>query len=255
MLIVVGITAFLTAALTLFSGFGLGSLLLPAFAVFFPLPVAVAATAVVHLLNNLFKAAMLGRHAQWRVVLAFGIPGAVAAFFGAWALRGLTGHAPLATWQLFERECAVTPDGLAIGGLILAFALFELHPTARKVGFAPRWLPLGGVLSGFLGGLSGHQGALRSAFLLRLSLPKEAYIGTGVMCAVIIDLVRLTEYARGGLAPLTDAWDAVAVGTASAFVGSYLGRKLLRKVTMRAIHLLVGWLLVALGASIAAGLV
>jgi len=57
---IVALVALVAAALTLFSGFGLGSLLLPAFALFFDLDVAIAATAVVHLLNNLFKTGMLG---------------------------------------------------------------------------------------------------------------------------------------------------------------------------------------------------
>jgi hypothetical protein len=35
------------SGLTLFSGFGLGTVLMPAFAVFFPVPTAIAATAVV----------------------------------------------------------------------------------------------------------------------------------------------------------------------------------------------------------------
>lgn len=41
----IGLTAFLVSGLTLFSGFGLGTVLMPAFALFFPLPVAIAATA------------------------------------------------------------------------------------------------------------------------------------------------------------------------------------------------------------------
>ena len=47
--------ALLVSALTLFSGFGLGTLLMPAFALFFPIEVAVAATAIVHLANNIFR--------------------------------------------------------------------------------------------------------------------------------------------------------------------------------------------------------
>lgn len=42
------------AGLTLYSGFGLGTLLLPVFALFFPVQVTVAAVAVVHLLNNFY---------------------------------------------------------------------------------------------------------------------------------------------------------------------------------------------------------
>lgn len=58
-------TAFVASGLTLFSGFGLGTVLLPAFALFLPVPAAIAATAVVHLLNNLFKGGLVGRNADW----------------------------------------------------------------------------------------------------------------------------------------------------------------------------------------------
>ena len=44
--LIVCITALLASGLTLFSGFGLGTVLLPAFAIFFPIEVAVAMTAV-----------------------------------------------------------------------------------------------------------------------------------------------------------------------------------------------------------------
>ena len=57
--IALAVAAFGTSLLTLFSGFGLGTLLLPAFAFFLPLEVAVASTAVVHAANNLFKVGLL----------------------------------------------------------------------------------------------------------------------------------------------------------------------------------------------------
>ena len=53
--ILIPIVALLASALTFFSGFGLGTLLLPAFALFFPVDVAIALTAIVHFLNNTFK--------------------------------------------------------------------------------------------------------------------------------------------------------------------------------------------------------
>lgn len=62
--IIICIVAIIVSALTLFSGFGLGTVLMPAFALFFPLPVAIAATAVVHLANNIFKAILVGKKAD-----------------------------------------------------------------------------------------------------------------------------------------------------------------------------------------------
>ena len=137
----------------------------------------------------------------------------------------------------------------------------SLNPQAdrstliRRVSFDQRYLPLGGALSGFLGGLSGHQGALRSAFLLRQGLSKEGYIGTGILCAVLVDVARIPTYGASSFAQLQEWWPAVLGGTLAAFTGSYLGRRLMHKVTLDAVHLLVGWLLVALGAAIAVGIV
>ena len=69
----------LASGLTLFSGFGLGTILTPVFALFFPVTTAVAMTAIVHLANNLFKIGLVGRDADWRVVARFGLPAALAA--------------------------------------------------------------------------------------------------------------------------------------------------------------------------------
>jgi uncharacterized membrane protein YfcA len=63
-LFVVCFAALVASALTLFSGFGLGTLLMPVVALFFPLDLAIAMTAMVHLANNLFKIGLLGRKAD-----------------------------------------------------------------------------------------------------------------------------------------------------------------------------------------------
>lgn len=84
------VVAMLASGLTLFSGFGLGTLLMPASAVFFPLEVAAAMTAVVHLANNLFKRILLGRHADRAALLRFGLPSAAGALLGAVLLVGLS---------------------------------------------------------------------------------------------------------------------------------------------------------------------
>jgi hypothetical protein len=126
--------ALVASAMTLFAGFGLGTMLLPAFALFFPLELAVAATAVVHLANNLIKVSLLGRHADRTVLRRFGLPAIIAAISGARLLTDLSGAEPLATWTLGARVCHVTPIGLMIGGLMAIFALWDLVPLHRNVG-------------------------------------------------------------------------------------------------------------------------
>jgi len=76
--VLIGIVSLIASCLTLFSGFGLGTILLPIFALFLPVSVAVAATAVVHAANNILKVVLLGRFADFRIVLKFGVPAIIA---------------------------------------------------------------------------------------------------------------------------------------------------------------------------------
>src|SRR4030042_2061762 len=91
--LVICLAAFLASGLTLFSGFGLGTLLLPVMAVFFPIDIAIALTAIVHFLNNLFKLALLGRHADRAALWRLGLPAICAALLGAPMLLGVS-HLP-----------------------------------------------------------------------------------------------------------------------------------------------------------------
>jgi uncharacterized protein len=47
-IVIIAVVAAFASALTLYSGFGLGTILLPAFALFFAAPLAVATTGIVH---------------------------------------------------------------------------------------------------------------------------------------------------------------------------------------------------------------
>jgi uncharacterized protein len=252
--LLVCLVALIASGLTLFSGFGLGTLLLPAFALFFPLPAAVAMTAVVHLANNLFKLGLVGRHANLNAVLRFGVTAIPAAWLGALWLGRLGTEAPLLRWSLAGGEFTVTPVGLCIGGLLIAFAVLEALPATSGFNFHPRWLPLGGALSGFFGGLTGQQGALRSAFLIRAGLSKEAFIGTGVALACLIDLVRIPLYSKHFEAIGSQAGLVIAA-VVSAWAGAYFGAKLLPKVTYAAVQRVVAALLVLAGVLIAGGVV
>ncbi len=258
--IFIAAVAFAVSFLTLFSGFGLGTLLLPAFALVFPLDVAVAATAVVHLFNNIFKVGLLYHHAVPRVLVRFGVPAVLAAFVGAAILAGLAGQEPLLTWHLGPREAVVTPISLVMGLLILTFATLDLAPRMKSVRFDPRWLPLGGTLSGFFGGLSGHQGALRAAFLAPLELSPAAFASTQAVLATMVDASRLLIYGAAFLAgrmagvSTRSQWALVGVATFSAFGGALLGRRLLPKMTVGMVRMITGYLLLLIGAGMASGL-
>ncbi|OGX38976.1 MAG: hypothetical protein A3C53_03645 [Omnitrophica WOR_2 bacterium RIFCSPHIGHO2_02_FULL_68_15] len=248
-ILLLGTATAVAAGLTLFSGFGLGTLLLPVFALFVPMPAAVALTAVVHLLNNLFKLALLGRHADRRVVWRFGAPALVGAWVGARWLIALDDLPALATYQLFGAAREVLPVNAVVAGLMMVFALAELRPAATPSTAGPWVLPLGGVVSGLFGGLSGHQGAFRSAALAAYGVSKETFLGTGIVIACLVDTVRLTVYGGRVMTEVGAHGPLVAVAVASAFGGVWVGARLLPHVAMPAIRRLVaiGLILIAVG--------
>jgi uncharacterized membrane protein YfcA len=246
--------ALVASGLTFFTGFGLGTLLLPAFAVFFPVEIAVALTAVVHFLNSLFKLALVGRRADLDVAIRFGLPAIIAALAGAQVLVWLSDLPPLVSYGLAGHRFEVTPVKLAMAVLMVLFAALEVFPGMKGISVPPRYLPLGGLLTGFFGGVSGHQGALRSAFLLRAGLSKEAFIATGVVIAAVVDLARLGIYVEGIIAlNLKENTPLLAAGVASAFMGAIIGNRLLAKVTLQAIELAVAALLVVVALGLGSG--
>lgn len=258
-MLAVAFAALFAAGLTLYSGFGLGTLLLPVFALFYPVEVAVAATAVVHGANNVFKVALVGRFADLNVVLKFGLPAILAAVAGASLLGVLAGAHRDLDWRLAGLAGTTTPLKLTMGALMLLFAAFELLPRFRALQFDRRYLPVGGVLSGFFGGLSGHQGALRAAFLVKTGLSTEAFVGTSSVIGLLVDLVRIATYAvlilwAGGSLELPEgSGPMLTAGILAAFTGVLVGKRYLHKVTMGAVQALTGTLLLLIAVLLGSG--
>lgn len=255
-LIAVILAAFLASMLTFFSGFGLGTILLPVFAIFFPVDVAIALTGLVHFANSLFKITLVGKNADRQVLFRFGVPAILASFAGAWLLLRITSMPTLFDYQLFNQTFEVTPVKLVVAILLLIFSLLEVIPSVQRLQFSREKLPLGGLLSGFFGGLTGIQGAVRSAFLIRSGLSKEAYIGTGVVIASLVDFTRLSVYAtRFKEAALHEHLVLIIAGIAAAMTGAILGNRLLKKITLRLIQVIVAIMLFLIAIALGMGLI
>ena len=106
--LIICLAAFLGSGLTLFSGFGLGTILVPVFAIFFPIEIAIALTAIVHFLNNIFKLNLLGKLADKFTVLRFGVTAIFSAFLGAYVLTLLTGMQPIFQYSISNKTFVVS---------------------------------------------------------------------------------------------------------------------------------------------------
>ena len=255
-LLIISITALLASLLTLISGFGLGTLLMPVVAIFFPIDIAIAVTAIVHLANNIFKILLLGRHANFAVVLKFGGPAIIFAWFGAVVLGWLADLEPVFEYSLAGHNFAVSPVKLTVGMLILSFIYIELSKIFEANTVDKKYLPLGGTISGFFGGLSGHQGAFRSMFLIKLGLSKESFIATGVTLAVLVDITRISVYGFDMAITAEDIdWPLVVTATLAAFVGAFIGRQLIHKMTIKGVQVAVSIMLIIVSAGLIGGII
>jgi len=251
---IIAAVAMLASVLTFFSGFGLGTLLTPVFAIFFPIELAIALTGVVHFVNNIFKLGLVGRHAVGKILLRFGVPAVIFAWLGAKVLVSLSDLQPLFTYAAFGNTFLIMPVKLIIAILLIFFAIADLFPLFEKWKFGEEKLPLGGALSGFFGGLSGNQGAFRSAFLIKLGLSKEAFIGTSVVIACFIDLTRLSVYStRFYSAGLQENLQLVVIASLAAICGAVIGNRLLKKITIDFIQKTVAVLLILIALALGLG--
>ena len=142
---------------------------------FYPPEVAIALTAMVHLLNSAVKS-ILNRRVNWGIVLSFGIPSVLCSLLGS-MLLSILALKPLIIFDLTHGNLThpVQLLSIIVGGLMMIFAVIEFTMKKTEVSF-PMWL--GGVFSGFFGGLSGHQGALRSMFLIKRMKEIKEFVAT-----------------------------------------------------------------------------
>jgi uncharacterized protein len=254
-LVLIGLVSLGAAILTFFSGFGLGTILLPVFLVFFPIEMAVALTGTVHLLNNLFKLFLTYTHIHYRTAFIFGIASIPAALFGAYILDNLPESTVFKTWSVNDHTFSITLPNMIIGGLLVIFAFLEKLKLSFKNPSSAVVLSGGGILSGFFGGLSGHQGALRTAFLVNALKSKEALIATGVLIACMVDVTRLPVYYKNGFdGDFKTALPYLSAAVFPAFLGAWLGSKFLKKSTYGFVQLIVTIALVLFGLALMLGL-
>lgn len=254
--IIICLTALVISFLTLFTGFGLGTILLPVFALFFTVETAVAMTAVVHLSNNLFKLVLVGRKVERSIFLKFVLPGVISAFAGALLLTFFAELPVITIYMIGDREFQITVLKIVIGILLIGFAFIELLPRFANIKFDKKWLPLGGAVSGFFGGLSGHQGALRSAFLSKAGLDNESFIAAGVVSSVLIDITRISVYASNiSIINKNTDWILVSAAIIAAFIGAYAGSRIIKKLSIKFIQILVGTMLILVGCFLIIGLI
>ncbi|MBI2906962.1 MAG: sulfite exporter TauE/SafE family protein [Chloroflexi bacterium] len=223
--------AFLVATVVTMTGFGLGTSLTPIFALVYQTHIAVMLVAVVHFLNNVFRLGLFRRHVDFTLIKRFGVLSIAGALVGA-LLQG-----------------TIQSDWLKVllGVVLIVIGGIELAPGGSGWRFPPRFDQVGGLLSGLVGGLLGNQGAVRSAYLVNYNIPKESFIATATLIAIFIDSTRLPIYFLTQWDGIVGAWPLLLSVTICAYAGTYVGSKLVGRVSQAAFKRLVNAMVVFLG--------
>ncbi|MBI4353858.1 MAG: sulfite exporter TauE/SafE family protein [Candidatus Omnitrophica bacterium] len=206
--------AFVAEVIGTMAGFGAATVLTPIASLFMDIKTAIAVVACFHLFGNASRIMFFHRHINWNMVVRFGLPGIALSFIGA----------QIAAW--------LSADSLrlVLGGFLVLYALAEaFRATALRVPATTPTLLIGGIGSGFVAGVIGTGGAIRSACLLAFGLPKEAYIGTSAVIALCVDATRVPVYLTQQFIPsllVPVMWSLTVVAFSGSFVGQWLVRRI-----------------------------
>ena len=223
--------AFVAEVIGTMAGFGAATVLTPIAACFMDIKTAIAVVACFHLFGNGSRLLFFGRHIHWRTWAQFGITGVLASLAGA----AVTAQLPSSMVKL------------AFGAFLLLYVALSSDSVSRwQLPSKPATLVGGGILSGFVAGLIGTGGAIRSACLLVFGLPKEAYIGTSAAIALMVDATRLPVYVAERFIPARMV-PVLASLMAVAFAGAWVGQRLIRRISSAAFRRFVLIMLALMG--------
>jgi uncharacterized membrane protein YfcA len=252
----IAVIGFFASLIAFFSGFGLGTVLLPVFAIFLSPTTAVIAVAIVHGATSLLRTILLRKHVDFEVTTRFGIPAMISALIGATLLSLITGWPAFFHYEIFHIKAQISVVKLLLSLLIAGFALHEIWPKSlSKKPPTNKDLTRGGLISGFFGGLSGHQGAFRSSVLTTFLHSSSKFVSTNAAIGLMVDLARLITYAfflwlgTYKIDYQSKAFFLVASGIIGSFIGTLIGKKFIKHISMNFIRYLVlaGMIIIALG--------
>jgi uncharacterized membrane protein YfcA len=229
----VAIAGLVAGGVAAVSGFGIGSLLTPVLALQLDTRLAIAAVAVPHLIGTAQRFWTMRRSVDRRLLLEFGITSAAGGLVGA-LLHG----------RLNSKTLTVL-----FGWLLVFTAAAELTGWMRRVhwGRSVGWIA--GAVSGFLGGLVGNQGSIRTAGLLAYDVSPRVFVATATTVALIVDGARMPVYLATQGREVAALWPLLSVASCGVVIGTAVGTRILPRLRTTIFRRSVAILLAALGAT------
>lgn len=212
--------------------FGSSVFFVPVAGYFFDFHAVLGITAVFHLSSNLVKIGLFRKGINWKLVFQIGIPAIIFCSAGAW-LTNFVDSKPLQIGL-----------GIFLTITALVFLIFKtLVIKATGVNAVT-----GGAASGFLAGFFGSGGPVRGLTLTAFNMPKEIFIATSAFIDLGIDLSRSAIYFQNGFI-LKEHIPYILILVGVAFIGTWIGKKILEKIPAQQFRTLVLVLILIIGIS------
>ena len=181
---------------------------------------AVAVVAVVHGAHNAGKFAALRESVDFEAFRRYGV----------WLVLGAILGAAL------QNEVPQKPLLALIGAFLVSLPLLSMSEGWTGYRIPEANDSLGGFGSGFMGGLTGHQGALRAMFLTRRLPDKMTYASTASVLALCVDLSRVPVYLLFRYDEMSQHAALTLVLVISALIGVRVGKTWLERLKSEWIH-------------------
>lgn len=233
LLVVSGLAASILAAVT---GFGGAAVLLPVLAFVFGARDAIPILTFAQLVGNASRVVLNRKELDLQVVKWFAMGGVPLGLFGGW----LFAKAPLGFLHQLLGVFLI---------LMVIFRIFKrriIGESKEHRSFNVRWFGVIGAASTLLSALVGSVGPLMAPLFLAYGLMKGAYIGTEALATVVMHVSKLVAYGSTDLLNLQIAAVGVMLGGV-LFVGSYIGKKIVDRVSEKTFVLIIEITLVAAG--------
>ncbi len=222
--------ALLAEILGTIGGFGSSVFFVPIASLFLDFQSVLGITALFHVSSNITKIVYFKHGFDKDLILKVGIPALVFVVIGAYFSKYI--------------DVKKLEIGLAIFLIItsLAFLLIKnlsLKPTTVNS-------LLGGTFSGLMAGLIGTGGSIRGITLSAFNLKTEVFIATSAIIDLGVDASRAVVYYMNGFVHYHDFYLLPFLIIAS-IVGTYIGKRILAKVSQQTFKNMVLVLLLITG--------
>ncbi len=226
----IGLAAVATSILSAMAGLGGGIILLVVIAQFFVPTVAIPIHGGIQLVSNGSRAALLRKHIAWRSV----------------GLSALLLFPASVVGVLLAASVPASATRLAIGLFVLVVAWRPSLLKRKKTdGLSDRALIGVGAVSGFLNTTVGASGPVTSPFFKAVTAGHTAFVATAGAAQVLAHSSKIIAFTLDDFS-IADHISVVAVGAVGVSIGSWLGTRLLGRVSEQHLDLLFKVVLTAL---------